>query len=113
MSKKAKAKVPSYFTEDERKLFKELNKDQKAHLQYMREDRAREYLYNCLKEKHSPTWGEIARGIADISESMFSETGLSKKASEEILQSKDHKCKFCGQAFRTEVEKEKHQKICL
>jgi len=113
MDKKVKAKVPSYFTEEEKKLYKKLSKDQRGHIKFMREDQAKEYLYRILDEKNHKSGKDIMNEIADIANNTFDDNVLSKKVNESDMQEKEFNCKFCGQAFRTEDMRDKHQRICI
>lgn len=110
---KRKRKVPSFFTAEEKVLYKKLPKEQRGHIQYMGESKARDYLFNCIKESSKVTGRDIMKEISGIAENFFDDRILSKKISESDMKEKEFKCKYCGQAFRTGEMRDKHQKICM
>lgn len=111
MSKKVKA--PSYFSEEEKGLFKELTKEERGHIQFMREDKARKYLFSKLNERRIPSGYDIKNEIKEISDNKIDDSFLSKKVNEADLQEKEFKCKFCGQGFNSDEARVKHQKLCM
>lgn len=111
--RKRKRKVPSFFTEEEKDLYRTLSKEQRGHIQYMSESKARGYLFNCIKNSSKITGYSIMEEIRNISEGFFDDKVLSKKLDKSDLADKGFKCKYCGQAFRTDEMRKKHQKICM
>lgn len=113
MSERVKVKAPSYFTKEERKLFKKLTKEERGHIQHMREDTARRYLVKKINEKREISTSDLRNEIKEISRKKIDDSYLSRKVDEANLHNKTFKCKFCGQGFTSEDAKTKHQKLCL
>jgi len=110
---KKKRKIPAFFTEEEKALYRTLSKEQRGHIQYMGQGRARNYLFNCINEKTTVTGEDIMKEISGIADSYFDDRLLSKKVNEADLKEKEFKCKFCGQGFKSSDMRDKHQKICM
>lgn len=101
----------SKLTPEEKEMYKELTKEQRGHLIYMREDQAKEYMYRQHNKKVVTPINEVK----DQMLRMIKETDgahLSRRAQKEDLE-KDCKCKYCGDRFRTQDAVDKHQRTCV
>lgn len=112
-SVKRKRKVPSFFTEEEKELYRTLSKEQRGHIQYMSEGKARNYLFSCLNETKRVSGADIMKEISGIASNEVYGRMLSKRVNEEDLGKRKFKCKFCGQSFRSDEMRNKHQKLCM
>jgi len=106
---KKKTIALSFLTKEEKMMLKELSPEKQAHIKYMREDTARNYINREYKKLHpsesSDLMVEFKKMLSNIDDNL-----LSKK---NTIKEKNFACKFCGTRFSTEESRDKHQKICM
>lgn len=108
--KEKRKRFAAKLNEHEKELYKTLSKEERNNLVSMREDQAKQYLYSKSKQGNTiqEMKDEFLRIVGDLDKS-----DLSKRASKEVLESKEYKCKYCGQGFNTEEAVDKHQRTCV